>query len=145
MAICGYNEKIGNGLKLLVEGMINSLEKKMEAGSANAVLQRELVELDNIITTLRTAPGETLPEMFVGLNLLARAMFLEVQKELLASGNNDLAGACRRVGNNFVDLLAQTEAQHQELRDGHGSVAEQARVLAQWFLERSLLHSTQTS
>jgi len=140
MAICGYNEKIGNGLKLLVEGMIDALEKKMEVGSANAVLQRELLELDNIITVLRTAPGETLPEMFIGLNLLARAMFSEVQKELLISDNNDLAGACRRVGDSFIGLLAQTELKHQELRshsDGHTSIAAQARSLAQWALEKS--------
>jgi hypothetical protein len=140
MAICGYNEKIGNGLKLLVEGMIDALEKKMEAGSANAVLQRELMELDNIITVLRTAPGEVLPEMFIGLNLLARAMFSEVQRELAISDTNDLAGACRRVGDSFIGLLAQTELKHQELRshsDGRASIAAQARTLAQWALEKS--------
>ncbi len=140
MAICGYNEKIGNGLKLLVEGMIDALEKKMEGGSANAVLQRELIELDNIITVLRTAPGEVLPEMFIGLNLLSRAMFSEVQRELVVSGTNNLAGACRRVGENFIGLLAQTELKHQELRlhsDDRTSVAAQARALAQLALEKS--------
>jgi hypothetical protein len=143
MAICGYNEKIGNGLKLLVEGMIDALEKKMEDGSANVVLQRELVELDNIIAVLKTVPGKTLPEMFIGLNLLARAMFSDVQKELLVSGNNDLAGACRRVGDGFISLLAQTELKHQELRshdDGRTLAAAQARTLAQWALERSSSH-----
>lgn len=140
MAICGYNEKIGNGLKLLVEGMIEALEKKMEAGSANAVLQRELIELDNIITVLKTASGEVLPEMFIGLNLLARAMFSEVQRELAISGTNDLADACRRIGDHFIGLLAQTELKHQELRshsDRQASVAAQARALAQWALEKS--------
>lgn len=140
MAICGYNEKIGNGLRLLVEGMIDALEKKMEAGSANAVLQHELLELDNIITVLKTAPGEVLPEMFIGLNLLARAMFSEVQRELTISDSNDLAGACRRVGDHFIGLLAQTELKHQELRshsNGRASIAAQARALAQWALEKS--------
>jgi hypothetical protein len=144
MAICGYNEKIGNGLKLLVEGMIDALEKKMEAGSASAVLQRELVELDTIIAILRTAPGEVLPEMFIGLNLLARALFSKVQQELLASDSNDLAGACQRVGDDFIGLLTQTELKHQELRshdDGRISIAAQARALAQWALERSLSYA----
>ncbi len=59
MAICGYNEKIDNGLKLLVEGMIDALEKKMEGGSVTVVLQRELVELDNIIAA-EDRPGENL-------------------------------------------------------------------------------------
>lgn len=140
MAICGYNEKIGNGLKLLIEGMIDALNGKMEVGSANVVLRRELVELDNIITVLKTVAGETLPEMFIGLNLLARAMFLEVQEELLITGNDDLTGACRKVGDSFIGLLAQVELKHQELRSHSGdytSVAAQARTLAQWALEKA--------
>jgi hypothetical protein len=141
MAICGYNEKIGNGLKMLVEGMIDALEKKAATSSAEVVLKRELVELDNIISVLKTAPGEVLPEMFIGLNLLAKSMFSEVQKELYSSQSEDLASACRKIGNNFVDLLAQTELKNEELRsrlDAGGSVAENAQNLARWALKKSL-------
>ncbi len=143
MAICGYNEKIGNGLKMLVEGMIDALEKKVATSSTEAVLKRELVELDAIISVLKTAPGEVLPEMFIGLNLLAKSMFSEVQKELHSSGSKDLAAACRKVGNNFVDLLAQTELKNEDLRShpaAGGSIATNAQNLAKWALEKSLLY-----
>lgn len=142
MAICGFNEKIGQGLQLLVEGMIDALEKKAQTSSSKEVLARELVELDNIISVLSTAPGEVLPEMFIGLNLFAKSLFAEVQNELRSSGSDDLAAACREVGNNFVDLLAQTELRSEELRShqhGNESVAESARTLARWALKRSQL------
>ncbi len=143
MAICGFNEKIGEGLQLLVEGMIDALEKKAQTSSSHEVLAREQIELDNIISVLKTAPGEVLPEMFIGLNLLAKSLFTAVQNELRASGSDDLAGACREVGNNFVDLLAQTEMRNEELRshqEGNESVAESASKLARWALERSQLY-----
>jgi hypothetical protein len=145
MAICGYNEKIGNGLKLLLEGMIESLEKKMESASADAVLQQELVELDNIIDVLKAAPEEVLPKMFVGLNLLAQAMFLEVKEEFLSSDEQDLGSVCRMIGSRFVDLLAETERRHQELRSFNTdqlSIAEHARSLARWALQKSSSHQT---
>ena len=140
MAICGYNDRIGEGLQLLVEGMIEALQKKAEMTSSQEVLAREQVELDNIISVLKTAPGEVLPEMFIGLNLLAKSLFSAVQNEMRESGSDDLAGPCREVGNHFVDLLAETEKRNEELRshqDGNVSVAESARRLARWALERS--------
>jgi hypothetical protein len=147
MAICGFNAKIGEGLRLLVEGMIEALEKKARTSSSNEVLARELVELDNIVSVLRSAPGEVLPEMFIGLNLLAKSLFAEVQNELRSSGSHDLATACREVGKNFVDLLAQTELRSEELRShqhGNGSIAAEARELAQWALERSMHYKSET-
>jgi hypothetical protein len=141
MAICGFNDKIGQGIRLLFEGMIDALEKKAAATSTDEVLQRELVELDNIISVLRTAPGEVLPEMFIALNLLARSLFTNVQNELRSSKSNNLARACREVGDNFIDLLAHTELKSEELRsnqNGNESIAADARKLAQWALERSL-------
>jgi hypothetical protein len=142
MAICGYNEKIGNGLSLLIEGMVDALEKKVAASTPLAVLANELVELDNINSVLRNAKGEVLPEMFVGLNLLAKALFNQVQHELETSGGEDLGSGCREVGNRFNDLLAQTERKNEELQSrlvGNRSVAERAQDLAKWALEQSRL------
>lgn len=146
VAICGFNDKIGQGLQLLVEGMIEALVKKAQTSSSTEVLSRELIELDNIISVLSEAPGEFLPEMFIGLNLLAKSMFVEVQNELQCSGSDDLATACRTVGDEFVSLLAETELRNEELRNGQDrdqSVAESARVLARWALERSRLQNAE--
>lgn len=140
MAICGFNDKIGEGLHLLVEGMIEALEKKAAATSAHVVLANELVELDNIISVLRNAKEEVLPEMFIGLNLLAKALFTEVQHDLHASRDKNLGKACREVGDRFIDLLAQTERKHEEmhLQESDGDlVARRARKLAEWALEYS--------
>jgi hypothetical protein len=148
MAICGFNQKIGEGLNLLVEGMIEALEKKAEISSSEEVLARELVELNSIVSVLSTAPGEVLPQMFIGLNLLAKSMFVEVQHELRSDGSDDLASACRKIGNDFVDLLARTEIRNEEIRSrqlGNESVEESARNLAQWALERSRLYKAEPS
>ena len=139
MAICGFNDKIGDGLKLLVEGMIEALEVKAAAASPEKALQRELLELDTIICVLRTAKGQVLPEMFVGLNLLAKAMFVEVERELRNSVTNDLRAVCLRIGTEFIDLLARTEDRSKALRQQNEStlITTEAKRLAQWALEAS--------
>jgi len=139
MAICGFNDKIGQGLGLLVEGMIEALQKKAVNTSAAEVLQREIVELDTIVSVLRTAPGQVLPEMFIGLNLLARSMFIEVERELRNSKSGDLGAACRTISDQFVDLLARTEMRSQEMRQlgNNTSIAIEARNLALWALQTS--------
>lgn len=135
MGICGFNEKIGRGLDLLIEGMIEALEKKVRTSSEEAVLARELIELDNMIAVLEAAKGEVLPEMFVGLDVLAKALFLQVQSDLKSSGNHRLGGACREIGNRFVDLLARTEQMNSGLElesNSKDAIAEKARRVAQW-------------
>jgi hypothetical protein len=139
MAICGFNDKIGQGLGLLVEGMIEALQKKAVSTSAAEVLQREIVELDTIVSVLRTAPGQVLPEMFIGLNLLARSMFIEVERELRNSKSGDLGTACRKICDELIDLLARTEMRSQEMRQlaNNKSIAIEARNLALWALQTS--------
>lgn len=147
MAICGFNDKIGEGLKLLVEGMIQALEAKAAATSAEEVLQRELLELDSIISVLETAPGQVLPEMFIGLNLLAKAMFVETERELRYTGNSDLGTVCRRIGTEFIDLLARTEDRSQAMRRQarSESITAEAEKLAQWALELSTRFKSQVA
>jgi len=140
MAICGYNDKIGEGLRLLVEGMVDALERKAATASADEVLATELRELDAMISTLGTAEGETLPQMFVGLNVFASALFSDVQRQLLSSGSGDLSAPCRRVGEDFVDLLIETEGKSQELRSSDyekRSASVFAKTLAEWSLRKS--------
>lgn len=94
-----------------------------------------------MIKTMTAADGQTLPEMFVGLNLLAKAMFKRVQDDLLAQNSDDLAGACREVGDCFIELLSDTEANYEERRDAGGSSISAetcARETAEWALRRSV-------
>jgi|GEM_PF-2268624 hypothetical protein len=137
MAICGYNHQIGAGLQTLVEGMITALEQKARKDIVTNVLDRELIELDNMIAVMRNGSAETLPSMFVGLNLMARALFEQVRANLRVSGGEDLAGECRRVGDAFVKLLAETEERHVEQRAKRveAPAAEMAAELAEWVVK----------
>jgi hypothetical protein len=140
MGICGYNDKIGGGIQLLVEGMIDALEKKAAASTTDEVLALELVELEAMISVLGATEGETLPTMFAGLDILAKALFSAVRAELLSSRNRSLAVACRRIGGEFVDLLAETEAKSQQMKksqEAQASPADLAEALAEWALSRS--------
>lgn len=140
MAICGFNEKIGNGLRLLSEGMIDALETKAVRSTPEKVLARELVELENIISVLRTSEGEVLPEMFIGLNLFAKALFVRAQQDLTSLRGESLETVCREISENFIDLLSQTERRSEQMplrEDGSEAVAKRARELAQWALDQS--------
>jgi hypothetical protein len=140
MGICGYNDKIGGGIQLLVEGMIDALEKKAATSTTDEVLALELVELEAMISVLGATEGETLPTMFAGLDILAKALFSAVRAELLSSRDPNLAVACRRIGGEFVNLLAETEAKSQHLKsspEAQDSPAGLAETLAEWALSRS--------
>jgi hypothetical protein len=142
MTICGYNDTIGGGLRMLVDGMVEALEKKAAKTSVQEVLEREAVELEAMITTMRTAQGETLPEMFVGLNLLAKALFQRVQEDLKLQNSDDLGAACREIGESFIELLSDTETEYEVQREAGGenlSAQTCAREVAEWALRRSAL------
>jgi hypothetical protein len=138
MTICGYNDKIGEGLRILFEGMIQALHEKAVKSSAEAVMDNEIIELEAMINTLSRAKGKTLPEMFVGLNLLAKPLFERVRANLKSSVNGDLGMECREVGEAFVALLADAERKsiRQRLKLGSNIEPEElASDLAQWVLK----------
>jgi hypothetical protein len=146
VAICGYNEKIGDGLRLLIEGMVDALETKTQVVSVNSVLSRELIELDSIISVLRSARGDVLPEMFIGLNLFASALFAAVRREVCSAAPPTLANACMKVGEQFIELLSMTERENQLLPLSEWSddaIASRAKLLAGWALQQSKRLETQ--
>ena len=142
MAICDYNDNIGRGLEILVEGMIEALEVKAKHESVDVVFSRELVELETMIGVMEKAHGNTLPAMFVGLNLLARALFERVYRNLQTSRREDFAKECREVGKAFILLLAETERRHQDLRSTKGKEVapyQLAKELAEWVVRQTPL------
>lgn len=140
MGICGYNDKIGDGLRLLFEGMSDALESKSKKRSSLEVVERELIELDQIIGVLKTAPLETLPTMFAGLNFLARALFEHTHEELQKSPERSLTDICEVTCEDFVSLLAETEGENERIAPGEWSeeaIATRAKRLGEWALQRS--------
>jgi hypothetical protein len=137
MTICGYNERIGEGLRILVEGMVQALEEKLNYASVSEVMDNEIIELETMIETMRATHGETLPEMFVGLNLLAKPLFERVRSNLRESKSENLGVECRAIGEMFVNILADTERRsiEQRLRKSKKASPDNlARELAQWVL-----------
>ncbi len=71
MAICGYNKKIGSGLKLLFDGMIDSMEEKAaKTHSEIKVLDDEIRELNIMIEKMQNQG--VIQDIFIGLNTFAK-------------------------------------------------------------------------
>ena len=125
---------------MLVDGMVEALEKKAKEASVHEVLDRERIELETMISTMQKAHGDTLPEMFVGLNHLAKALFERVQSNLKDSKSEDLGTECRAVGEAFVYLLSETEKRSEQLRATSGKNIPPdkfAKELAEWVLRQN--------
>ncbi len=140
MSLCGYNEKIGKGLEFFIEGMADSLNEKTLLRSKEQVLEQELIELENMIDVLKTATHNTSAEMFVGLNMLAQAMFLNVRDKIGKDNNRDLVKTCVEVGKDFINLLARTEEKNKQVplaEWNNMAIADKARSLAGWAVDNS--------
>jgi hypothetical protein len=142
MSICGYNDKIGDGLRLLVEGMIEALDRKTKASPIAAVLDREVTELEAMIGTLSKADHCTLAQMFVGLNILARALFEQVRQMPGVERESSWADECRSVCEAFTVLLSRTENHYEQSEQRRSaltkrSVERLAEQLALWALRHS--------
>lgn len=137
MTICGYNETIGRGLRLLIQGMIEALERKSEACPINELLDREVVELEAMIETLGVDDRNTLAQMFVGLNFLARALFEQVRQNQSNASDTTWHDEMRSIGEAFNILLSRTEDHGEQRRAaGEGRPPQQfAKELARWALQ----------
>jgi len=139
MAICGYNEKIGEGLRILVDGMVEALENKVDHSTVEEVLRREVIELETMIFTMKKAENETLTEMFVGLDILAKALFERVRKNLKDLKSEALGAECRGVGESFIALLSEAEKRSEQRRIINGKEIPPeifARELAEWVVRQ---------
>jgi len=88
MIVCGYNEQMGRGLKLLFEGVHATILERSRRDELpfSEVLRREIIEMTRISGALKAGQGCTL-SMLVGLNAMVTALF----EDLLSSGDPDLA------------------------------------------------------
>jgi hypothetical protein len=133
MAICGYNEKIGSGLSMLIAGMAEAIEQKARLKGAPAAVERELIELDAMIETMSVGGASRLVKMFVGLNIFARELFAGVE----AADSLAVSQQCHEIGQRFVTLLEATEKRNQETGpgpNGEEDAQSQARSLAVWVM-----------
>lgn len=140
MTFCGYNQKIGDGLALLFEGMADSLTKKASKDSNIRVLKRENIELESMIEVFKTAPSDVLAQMFSGLNSMALPMFTLVLEELKTDSSKDLREVCMEIGYSFISLLSRTEKQNETMALSEWDekvIANRARELASWVVSQN--------
>lgn len=137
MAICGYNEKIGLGLNALIEGMASSMEEKaLKVGAINA-LDYELYELQEMIMAME-GKGP-IQEIFVGLNIFAQKLFIEVKKELEANPEKTVTSVMEDIRLKFVCTIKSAEAFRESL-DEPALIRNNKvpiKVLAEWVNENA--------
>lgn len=101
MAICGYNKKIGGGLKLLFDGMIDSMEEKAtKINDEIKVLDDEIRELNIMIDKMKNQG--VIQDIFIGLNTLAKHFFIEIRKQLISDPSESIRSLSDKISPSFI-------------------------------------------
>lgn len=130
MTICGYNAQIGMGLNLLIEGMATAMQEKAEiAEDAIQALDDEISELDIMIEVMKNKG--TVQDMFVGLNILAKYLFLEIRREIINSPNSSIPDLCERIGEAFISTVRDAE-EYRKTLDVDNSDNLEIKLVAEW-------------
>lgn len=137
MTICGYNQKMGDGLEVLFQGMYEAVAQKalQEGIEISAVLERELVEIPCINLELKRSFSPEL-QMFCGLNDIAMPFFAEVL-EHIRSGK-DPRTSFSMVLQEFVSTLehAEGESEKRPQVEGKENVQGRAKALGKWIRQK---------
>lgn len=127
MTFCGYNDTIGSALHELVAGMVQAMRERHARGTPiRQVLLSELADLRQMNTILG-AEGTDSPQIgaFIAINLFAQALFANTMSDTL----EDFEAACSRFGSQFVELVRDTENDHQEELTTRKTVAGDAAAI----------------
>lgn len=113
MGLCGYNYKIGNGLKNLLDGMIDSIEEKATKVGAVKALNDEIHELDVMISKMKNQG--VIQDMFVGLNVFAKYFFSEILKEISINPELSIRNVSEKLIPSFIMTIKEAEIFRKEL------------------------------
>ena len=138
MTICGYNDLMGKGIRILFEGMYEAVRAKSEAEGVpfSSVLERELVEIPQINCALASRRSNTL-SMFLGLNQMALAHFVDLlSRDPAKSGAKE---AFMFEVDNFIATLRRAEDHSMSVPLAHGAsreiIAVRAQQIGEWIAE----------
>jgi hypothetical protein len=136
MAMCGYNKKIGMGLKSLFDGMIDSMEEKALKSSNIKVLDDEIRELNIMIDKMQNQG--VIQDIFIGLNIFAKHFFSEIRKQIENNPNESL----RSLADKLIPAFIMTIKGGEEYRNHLESVANETndedyaiKLVADWVNE----------
>lgn len=136
MTVCGYNDGMGAGIRVLCEGFYDAVDEKarLEDKTFADILVREAIEIPNVNTSLSHS-DDYRSLMFRGLNALALPIFQEALRESV--GGAITKPAFMQLVERFIDCLAETEAHNQSVRmvSDKDAIAERARRIGAWAVE----------
>jgi len=141
MVFCGYNDTMASGLKLFVEGMVEAMLARHDAGvPMEEVLRTELADLARLNAVLESGRRDSgdLLNGLIAINEFAQTIF----SRSLGRGfdANRFADECRHSALAFVELIKVTEEQHlAQLRArgvGHGDPIA-IELVGKWLLGNS--------
>jgi len=116
MTICGYNQKIGDALIMLVDGLIDAMERRVTSEGPVTALKVEINELEIMIKTMNG--HGTMPDMFVGLNVLALHLFKAAHADIESNSGATIRSSCQNNARAFINTLSDAEAYREDLEVG---------------------------
>ena len=138
MAVCGYNEEMGDGIRTLCRGMYNEIKKKslMEGVSLSSILERELIEIPEINRCISKSSEANLSAFF-GLNELALPLF-SMALERCVDGDLPVE-EFDKIVERFINCLRRVEEKNLMMPySGKGEdLSERARRLGVWIAENA--------
>ena len=137
MAICGYNKKIGGGLNILFDGMIDSMEEKaLKIQNEIKVLDDEIRELDIMIGKMQNQG--VIQDIFIGLNTFAKYFFIEIRQQLLINPNETIRSLADKISPSFILTVKGAEEYRNKLSEVPNPTADEdyeIKLVADWVNE----------
>ncbi len=133
MAICGYNTKIGSGLKLLFDGMIDSMEEKALKSSEIEALDDEIRELNVMIERIQNQG--VIQDIFIGLDILAMHFFIDIRKQLKNNPNESLRSLAEKLAPSFIMTIKGAEEYRNDFESVPNEKEDQnyaIKLVADW-------------
>lgn len=133
MAMCGYNKKIGIGLKSLFDGMIESMEEKALKSSNVKVLDDEIRELNIMINEMQNQG--VIQDIFIGLNIFAKHFFAEIRKQIEINPNESLRSLADKLIPAFIMTIKGGEEFRNHLESVPNKTSDQdyaIKLVADW-------------
>lgn len=136
MTVCGYNDGMGAGIRILCEGFYDAVDEKarLENKAFADILTREVIEIPNVNASLSRSE-EYRAVMFRGLNAFALPLFREALSSCVEG--SIAKPAFMELVDRFVACLAETESHNRSVRmvADEDAIAARARHIGDWALE----------
>jgi hypothetical protein len=152
MPLCGFNQKMIDGIAAFSEGLMEATLKRGEENKLDAshAIKTEVTEIALFIERLKEKYGtavntpKKMAEMIYGIAVFGGALFEATLAE--ANSNKNLRSTFDRKVKEISEFLERVEAKHQELKRSN-SPAETMRKAVEWIDEndRSILHRSSSS